>query len=170
MKKLKIAATALTLSHLITGCSMISVGEENFSCSGMPGETLCGSATKVYEHTNGEYSPPPAVIVTEDSDGNQTVRPLDDNDENRHIANQNVTAKIPINEDVIPIRTPAQVMRIWIAPWEDESGSLHVTGLVYTEIEKRKWNIGDKYKKRDHVVVHKNHDNARDKDALVKSK
>jgi len=43
----------------------------------------------------------------------------------------------------IPIRTPAQVMRIWVAPWEDTNGDLIVTGYVYTEIEPRRWVIGD---------------------------
>jgi conjugal transfer pilus assembly protein TraV len=43
----------------------------------------------------------------------------------------------------VPIRTPAQVMRIWVAPWEDTNGDLIVTGYVYTEIEPRKWVIGE---------------------------
>jgi len=34
-------------------------------------------------------------------------------------------------------------MRIWVAPWEDTNGDLIVTGYVYTEIEPRRWVIGD---------------------------
>lgn len=45
-------------------------------------------------------------------------------------------------EDV-PIRTPARVMRIWIAPWEDDSGDLNVPGKVFTEIEPRRWAVGE---------------------------
>jgi conjugal transfer pilus assembly protein TraV len=37
---------------------------------------------------------------------------------------------------------PAQVMRIWIAPWEDSRGDLHAPGYVYTEIEPRRWTLG----------------------------
>lgn len=41
-----------------------------------------------------------------------------------------------------PFRTPAQVMRIYIASWEDESGDLHMGGYMFSEIEPRKWNVG----------------------------
>lgn len=43
----------------------------------------------------------------------------------------------------VPIRTPAQVMRIWVAPWEDTNGDLIVSGYIYTEIEPRRWVIGE---------------------------
>ena len=39
----------------------------------------------------------------------------------------------------MPIRTPAVVMRIWIAPWIDENDDLISPGYVYTEIEPRRW-------------------------------
>ncbi len=42
----------------------------------------------------------------------------------------------------LPIRTPAKVMKIWIAPWNDKNGDLHVPAYVYTEIEGRKWQVG----------------------------
>lgn len=43
---------------------------------------------------------------------------------------------------VLPLRTPAKVLRVWIAPWEDDAGRLHVPGYTYTEIEPRRWTIG----------------------------
>jgi len=30
-----------------------------------------------------------------------------------------------------------------VAPWEDTNGDLIVTGYIYTEIEPRRWVIGD---------------------------
>ncbi len=39
----------------------------------------------------------------------------------------------------VPLRSPARVMRIWIAPWEDSRGDLHAPGYLYTEIEPRRW-------------------------------
>ena len=39
----------------------------------------------------------------------------------------------------VPIRTPAQVMRIWIAPYVDTTGDLIAPGFVYTEVEARRW-------------------------------
>lgn len=49
---------------------------------------------------------------------------------------------VPKIDDPTPIRTPAQVMRIWIAPWEDSDGDLMVSNYVYTELEPRRWMIG----------------------------
>ena len=40
------------------------------------------------------------------------------------------------------MRLPAQVMRVWIAPWEDSRGDLHAPGYLYTEIEPRRWSLG----------------------------
>ena len=31
---------------------------------------------------------------------------------------------------------------MWIAPWEDDAGRLHVPGYTYAEIEPRRWSIG----------------------------
>ena len=42
----------------------------------------------------------------------------------------------------VPLRSPARVMRIWIAPWEDSRGDLHAPGYLYTEIEPRRWALG----------------------------
>lgn len=47
-----------------------------------------------------------------------------------------VTPRLP--DPPVPVRTPAQVMRVWIAPWEDTDGDLVVTGYVYTEIRPRR--------------------------------
>jgi hypothetical protein len=49
---------------------------------------------------------------------------------------------LPRHEDPVPLRAPAQVMRVWIAPWEDSRGDLHAPGYLYTEIEPRRWTLG----------------------------
>jgi conjugal transfer pilus assembly protein TraV len=43
-----------------------------------------------------------------------------------------------------PRRTAARILRIWLSPWEDELGDLHMAGHVYTEIEGRRWEVGVK--------------------------
>lgn len=50
-------------------------------------------------------------------------------------------AASPLNNDPIPVRSKAQIMRIWMAPWEGENGDLNVSGLVFTELEGRRWNL-----------------------------
>lgn len=39
----------------------------------------------------------------------------------------------------VPVRTPAKVMRVWIAPWQDKNENLKVSSYVFSEIEERKW-------------------------------
>lgn len=41
-----------------------------------------------------------------------------------------------------PVRAPAKVMRILVSAWEDDGGSLHMPGTIFTEIEPRRWNVG----------------------------
>jgi len=40
-----------------------------------------------------------------------------------------------------PTRTPASVLRLWVAPWEDADGNLHGAGHVYTEVLPRRWQV-----------------------------
>jgi conjugal transfer pilus assembly protein TraV len=42
----------------------------------------------------------------------------------------------------VPIRSPAQVLRIFFAPWEDDQGNLHFSGMVFSEVQPRRWEIG----------------------------
>ncbi|WP_394697362.1 type IV conjugative transfer system lipoprotein TraV [Pseudoxanthomonas japonensis] len=41
-------------------------------------------------------------------------------------------------------RESAKIMRIFVAPWEDEQGDLHMGGIIYSEIEPRKWRVGQR--------------------------
>ena len=58
------------------------------------------------------------------------------------IAEQPVTvaAYKPLSPD--PIRAAGKVMRIYVSEWEDETGSLHMPGTIFTEIEPRRWSVG----------------------------
>ena len=47
----------------------------------------------------------------------------------------------PQPDTALPTRDPAQVMRIWIGPWEDTAGNLHGAGHVYTEVIPRRWRM-----------------------------
>jgi len=43
-----------------------------------------------------------------------------------------------------PVRAPAKVMRILVNAWEDDGGSLHMPGTIFTEVEPRRWSVGAK--------------------------
>jgi len=48
----------------------------------------------------------------------------------------------PAGQSESVARLPAQVLRMWVAPWTDEAGDLHMPGYVYTEIKARRWTVG----------------------------
>lgn len=65
------------------------------------------------------------------------------------IAPTQQVAAVPVRQEMVlrtareePYRTPAKVMRIYVASWEDESGDLHMGGYLFSEIEPRKWTVG----------------------------
>lgn len=46
--------------------------------------------------------------------------------------------------DVVPLRTPPEILRIWIAPWEDSTGALHSGSYIYLVVDSGKWILGTK--------------------------
>ncbi|MBU2952238.1 type IV conjugative transfer system lipoprotein TraV [Marinobacter sp. F3R08] len=165
MKKIRNLVIVAGLSAL-SGCSSLGVGDSEFSCSGLPDTRNCMSAREVYEATAhggsiydrdysqshashshererntqeatfmskeerlaGGYSTETSVREEGATRIEEVVRTIED----RYVAPR--TPNKPV-----PIRTPAKVMRVWIAPWEDKNENLKVSSYVFTEIEKRKW-------------------------------
>ena len=111
------------ITTLLSGCAT------PYGCKGMPDDPKCLSTTEAYQVTDNALPAPPkvsaAVKATVSSNmPNPQLQP------------------VPKIDDPTPIRTPAQVMRIWIAPWEDSDGDLMVSNYVFTELEPRRWMIG----------------------------
>lgn len=140
-KMLGMGAVLLVLS----GCSSFNIGSDEYGCPGMPSGVQCMSARDVYSATNDGNVPRPMkpeevkAKAEADGGGSSDVSVSSSNSGDSVIDNY-VAPRLP--DRPIPIRTPAQVMRIWVAPWEDTNGDLIVTGYVYTEIEPRRWVIG----------------------------
>jgi conjugal transfer pilus assembly protein TraV len=111
------------IALLSTGCAT------QYGCKGMPDDPKCLSTTEAYEVTDKALPEPPKVTAA--------VQPSVS--ESKTSPQRQPVPKI---DDPTPIRTPAQVMRIWIAPWEDSDGDLMVSNYVYTELEPRRWMIG----------------------------
>lgn len=122
----RLAMTSLVSLPLILGGCVI--GSAEYGCPGMPEGVVCASAHDVYEMTGrGETTP-----------GSKSRKSKPDT-----VSPPTQTAYLPeMSGGVIPLRTPARVMRIWINAWEGKNSDLQVFGLVYTEIEPRRWQIG----------------------------
>jgi len=119
-----IYSLSVLLIAITTGCAT------DYGCKGMPDEPSCLSTTQAYQVTNTAITEAPAENNpnSETTSSTALVPPLQQ--------------PVPKIEDPTPIRTPSQVMRIWIAPWEDADGDLMVSNYIYTELEPRRWMIG----------------------------
>ena len=164
LKRLLPTAAVLLGAAALSGCSALNTGEEEFSCSGMPGSIYCASARDVYEATNDGVVPSPMrkedaynedcddCVKSEDvnpdlqkggeESSGAVARPVNGEREtlavtDDEIINNYVAPALP--DKPVPIRTPSQVMRIWVAPYVDVNGDLQAPGYVYTEIEPRRW-------------------------------
>lgn len=136
----------------LAGCSSLTnIGESDFSCPGIPSGVKCMSTLDVYNATNDGHVPRP-VSAKEAREGivnasfNESIGSELSNmqiakQQEQQFINNYVAPYLP--DKPIPIRTPAEVMRIWIAPWEDQNGDLIATGYVFTEIEARRWVVGE---------------------------
>jgi conjugal transfer pilus assembly protein TraV len=104
-----------------------------YGCKGMPDDPKCLSTTEAYQVTD-KALPEPSKPETPKSEAvkAEAIVPFP----------RYTRQPVPKIDDPTPIRTPAQIMRIWIAPWEDSDGDLMVSGYVYTELEPRRWMIG----------------------------
>ena len=119
--RLSLAGLTVLLS---TGCAT------QYGCKGMPDDPVCLSTTEAYQLTDKALPEAPKADATSQP-GVPVSKPSP-------VQRQ----PVPKIDDPTPIRTPAQVMRIWIAPWEDSEGDLMVSNYVYTELEPRRWMIG----------------------------
>jgi conjugal transfer pilus assembly protein TraV len=142
MKLMAVKAVSLWVPIVLAGCSFTQ-GKSEFSCPGGVDGVHCMSAREVYKATAAnDYVRPQN---SDDADAK-------DSGEKPRIPVKSSAVPVPTIEQPIPIRTQAQVMRIWVSPWEDDDGDLHADGYIYTEIEGRKWNLGDRFKAPNPVI------------------
>ena len=133
---LKIAMLGAIATLTLNGCSL-GIGEEEFACKGRPGGTQCVGTWDLYEMTNNGKG-----IGNKDEDEEEDEKKSSDNEgvaKDEVIANF-VTPNLPNRP--IPVRTPANVMRIWVAPYDDVDDDFIVSGYIYSEIQPRRWTLG----------------------------
>ena len=127
--------TVVLIGILASGCATTEYG-----CKGMPEDPKCLSTTEAYQVSDKALPDPMKMSEVNTAGVNaQTDSAVPSSSLPSTPLLQQPVPKI---DDPTPIRTPAQVMRIWIAPWEDAEGDLMVSNYVYTEIEPRRWMIG----------------------------
>lgn len=146
IQKRSFAVGMLLIASQLGGCSWLQIGESEYSCKGMPDGVTCMSARDVYQMTEN-------ANFREGIDRQaQVKKAIEEGDDEKADALQAPVPPTVLSgeryviprpaKDPVPIRSQATVMRVWVAPWESESGDLNVPGYIYTEIEPRRWEIG----------------------------
>lgn len=131
----------ILLVLLLAGCasSLNTAGTGEYSCPGMPG-VMCKTPGQVYKMTEGDTLD--ASALAPKTGPAKRIDPM---------------ASIYEANTPMPIREPAKVMRVWIAPWTDKNDDLHWPSYVYTEIQRRKWSFGNTdFKAMNPVIPFKN--------------
>ncbi|WP_405349480.1 MULTISPECIES: TraV family lipoprotein [Ruminobacter] len=161
-----------TVVSTTTGCSLLSLGEEDYACPGKSKGVSCASTREMYQATNNGSVPKPVSKqeveeMAKKGEHVSTVKGVQDDKvvlmQQANVAGENTSTTIQYDDSgasveqqitdnyvapalpkkPIPIRTPSVVMRILVLPWQDSAGDLNVSGYIYTEIEPRRWVIGD---------------------------
>ena len=133
----------LAATIVLSGCasSLSGVGgTQSYACKAPIG-AQCTSVSGVYANANPFISRslpealPPQSFLTKtrqampNSPTPAPVTPAPD-------ASAVATAPTPA-----ALRSPARVMRLWIAPWEDADGDLHAASFVHVVVDTGRWLI-----------------------------
>jgi conjugal transfer pilus assembly protein TraV len=148
-----IALTFATGSVLLLLAGCASVGESKFACPGRPPGVHCMTTTEVYEATqSSDYVEPTSPRVLGGDPKSAAKRRAAEakkrQSERQSIppstreAGAEVAALMPGTDKPVPIRTPAQIMRVWLAPWRDAHDVAHGGGYDWIEITSRRWAFG----------------------------
>lgn len=160
---------ALALAAIVAVAGPAVAREKKGVCP-MPDGVKCMSLADVYAHTNNADklgpSAQPAVEIKDPAPaaqmyvgapkptGRVAYRPVKHADaapsgntlaiitptaSTASVMVQTVTTYTPPSAE--PVRAPAKVMRILVTAWEDDGGSLHMPGTIFTEIEPRRWRV-----------------------------
>jgi conjugal transfer pilus assembly protein TraV len=133
VRKIKVfyTASAVLFALIVTGCSTA-----RFSCPAPESGIKCKSVTDIYRQvTDGETGLKRTKDAKDEKDaGSGTDSPA-----------ASITKKLEQDKQ-IPLRIPPKIVRIWIAPWEDDEGDLNQGGYVFSEISdpRNRWIIGEK--------------------------
>lgn len=158
MKRTVFIAALLPIA-LLSGCSswFNTADSDEFSCPGMPQGIICKSPMAVYKSTNQMPK-----LTDSDMPIGQKAPNVKYGDDLGKTASSERNAKVsngvpgPKVADLArPVRMPAQVMRIWIAPWIDSKDDLHFPSYLFTEVQPRTWSFGKaEYAGQGMVVPH----------------
>lgn len=156
---MKAAHVAMTLvsAVVISGCSSMASpygGESTFSCStkfmeGVPCDSISGTAKNYeagklrWQQKDGTAQEGPSSIAQMRSTAAlpPIQGPIQDGRPSGPALEKQSPRQLSAISTGFPLRTPDRVLRIWVAPYEDEEGALNDMKYVYLTVEKGGWQI-----------------------------
>lgn len=129
----------------LVGCSSMlnTAGESAFSCPGLPQGITCKTPSAVFSSTNGQLPTAESDLPMRGTKAFERSRTQAKVPDNAMIEMGNGSYRQNDVRTPLPVRAEAKVMRIWIAPWVDKNDDLHLPSFLYTEVQPRKWNLGE---------------------------
>lgn len=151
LRHLSTVAACVAILGSMVGCAstLNTADNSDFGCPGMPLGVVCKTPAAVFNSTNGELpvtdfdTPIGAKKIANGDVGNNMSVP-----EHKVVAAMPGMPGLPEINDLAknhgprPVREPARVVRIWIAPWVDKQDNLHLAQLQYSEVTPRYWTVG----------------------------
>lgn len=133
---------ALASVSLLAGCGSMSGldASSSFGCKAAPGVT-CQSISGVHQNASAGSLP----FQRNGEDGTKPVEKSDDDKKPVYGATRSEGKVSPRDMNAassgMPVRQPPLVLRVWMAPYEDEGGDLHDQSYFYTMVHSGRWMI-----------------------------
>ena len=125
-------ATLLLLSIWLSGCSMVGLdAQKSFSCKAPPGIS-CSSLSGVYANAVADNLPGSTTKQV-------TVYGKNDQGKSKVLGGAPTTGT--------PVMSVPTVLRVWIAPWEDNRKVLHDQSFLYAVADLGHWQAAHSKKK-----------------------
>jgi len=150
----KMGKIVLMISLVTLLLSVVSCGPK-YACRNTMAGVKCETPTEVYQHViEGNLKDQVATESSPKADKN-----LPDKDVKMSIKTPEepgIASQMEFKEERKPMRIQPRVVRLWLAPWEDSDGDLHMGGFIYVEVAgKKRWVLGEKTQDLDSRVTPK---------------
>lgn len=144
---MKATLTLIVGVFILSGCMNMSGldAKGSYSCrvpDPRPG-MACSSISGVYDKTiNEDYATPASSTTKSDDKKSSGPEQYGSNKKSVTLDDGKLSPRdMKAPESGMPIRQPPLVLRVWVAPYEDDSGDLHDQSYFYTMIHSGKWMI-----------------------------
>lgn len=122
-------------AHPVCGSMSGLDASSSFSCKAAPGVNFANPSVAFKKHGWQPAIPAPGRKRNEDTGWREEAYGAPRNDSK--VSPRDMNAQY----SGMPVRQPPLVLRVWMAPYEDEGGDLHDQSYFYTMVHSGKWMI-----------------------------